>query len=73
MSRKRPTPKTKNPQKVNHLGRTGTIYFWKNGCFGVRVVFGGTAYRNSFKSYDAAHKDIIGQIEKHESQLGIHL
>jgi len=67
MSRKRPVPKSKGPQEVKHRGRSGTIYFWKNGYFGVRVVFGTDLYRNSFKTYDAAYKDIIEQIEKFEN------
>lgn len=67
MNRKRPTPKSKNPQKIQHRGRTGTIYFWKNGLFGVRVVFGSEDYRNSFKTYDSAYQDIIKKIETHES------
>jgi hypothetical protein len=67
MSRKRPAPKSKGPQEVKHRGRSGTIYFWKNGYFGVRVVFGTDLYRNSFKTYDTAYKDIIEQIEKFEN------
>ena len=66
MSRRRSAPKSTNPRKVSHLGRTGTIYFWKDGRFGVRIAFGATDYRNSFKTYDAAHRDIIDQIQKHE-------
>ncbi len=32
----------------------------------MRVVFGNEAYRNSFKTYDSAHKYLIQQIEKFE-------
>lgn len=33
----------------------------------MRVVFGNEDYRNSFKTYDSAYKDIIERIEKYES------